>query len=60
MELETKLQQICDAFRITGEYTGYEHIKAGNVNDTYKVFFRKPDNPNKAYIVQRVNTYAFR
>jgi len=60
VELEAKLKQICDAFRITGEYTGYEHIKAGNVNDTYKVFFRKPDNPCKAYIVQRVNTYAFR
>lgn len=59
MDLETKLQSICDSFRIKGDYTGYERIKDGNVNQTYKVFFRTPEGSPKAYIVQKVNTYAF-
>jgi len=59
LELQQRLKSICDAFRITGKYIGYEHIKIGNVNQTYKVYFRKPDNPRKAYIVQKINTYAF-
>lgn len=60
MEINAKLKQICDGFRIEGEYIGCEHIKVGNVNQTYKVTFRNPEGRWKSYIVQRVNTYAFR
>lgn len=60
MEIDSKLKQICQGFRIEGEYIGCEHIKVGNVNQTYKVTFRNPDGRWKSYIVQRVNTYAFR
>ena len=32
----------------------------GNVNHTYKVNFRLPDGKEKSFLVQNVNTYAFR
>lgn len=60
MDINQKLRQICRGFRIQGEYAGYEHIKVGNVNQTYQVTFHAPEGTLKHYIVQTVNTYAFR
>ncbi len=60
MELEQKLRGICEAFCIPGIFSGYRHLKVGNVNQTYRVFFDMPNGTNQSYIVQRVNTYAFR
>ena len=37
-----------------------EEIKVGNVNRTYKVTCRQDGGRAKSYIVQRINTYAFR
>jgi len=60
METEKRLQQVCKAFRVPCEFGGYEKIKDGNVNQTYKVYFNVPEGYKKAFIVQKVNTYAFR
>ena len=60
MELYDKLLQVSRAFRIDYEYLGYETIQMGNVNHTYKVNFRLPDGNPKSFLVQNVNTYAFR
>lgn len=59
MDMDQKLEKIGKAFRIEGDYAGYEKIKVGNVNQTYKVTYRREDGSLKSYIVQRVNTYAF-
>lgn len=60
MDLNAKLQEVCRCFRIEDEYLGYETIQMGNVNRTYKVNFRLPDRKEKSFLVQNVNTYAFR
>ena len=60
MELYDKLLEVSRAFRIEYEYLGYETIQMGNVNRTYKVNFRLPDGNPKSFLVQNVNTYAFR
>lgn len=60
MELFDKLLEVSRAFRIPYEYLGYETIQMGNVNHTYKVNFRLPDGKEKSFLVQNVNTYAFR
>ena len=60
MDLNEKLQQVCRWFRIADEYVGYETIQVGNVNCTYKVTVRLPDGNLKPFLVQNVNTYAFR
>ena len=60
MELENKLRYICESFCIPGVFSGYRHLKIGNVNQTYRVFFDMPNQIIQSYIVQKVNTYAFR
>ncbi len=60
MDMHTKLEQISRLFRIEGTYVGYEVICIGNVNRTYEVKFIRPDGTPKSYLVQNVNTYAFR
>lgn len=60
MELNQKLQEVCKLFKIDYEYVGYDTIQMGNVNKTYKVNFLLPDGKPKSFLVQNVNTFAFR
>ena len=60
MDLFTKLEQVSRLFRIEGTYVGYETICIGNVNQTYEVKFVLPDGMKKSFLIQNVNTYAFR
>lgn len=60
MDLNEKMQQVCKLFCIEDTYLGFETIQMGNVNRTYKVNFRLADGTEKSFLVQNVNTYAFR
>lgn len=60
MDLNKKLEEVSRLFRIEGEYVGYETICIGNVNQTYEVKFILPDGKPKSFLIQNVNTYAFR
>ncbi len=60
MDLNRKLEEVSRQFRIDYEYLGYETIQMGNVNRTYKVNFMLPEGVPKSFLVQNVNTYAFR
>lgn len=60
MSIDKKLETICRDFRIEGEYVGHEVIQVGNVNKTYEVKFILPSGMPKSYLLQNVNTYAFR
>lgn len=60
MDLNQKLLEVSRLFCIDYEYLGYETIQMGNVNRTYKVNFRLPEGTQKSFLVQNVNTYAFR
>ena len=55
--MEDLIKEVCDKFRIPGEFSHYEQLKIGNVNKTYRVYFLEP---TKSYILQKVNTFAFR
>ena len=60
MDLRDKLLEVSRLFRIEYDYLGYETIQMGNVNRTYKVNFMLPEGKPKSFLVQNVNTYAFR
>lgn len=60
MDLNQKLQEVCKLFKIDDTYVGYETIQMGIINKTYKVNFLLPDGSPKSFLVQNVNTYAFR
>ena len=58
--MDEKMKKVCIAFRLPGTYLGYEAIQVGNVNRTYKINVRLEDGSKKSFLVQNVNTYAFR
>ena len=60
MTMNEKLAWVSDCFCIKGTYLGYETICIGNVNKTYEVKFLTPEGNKKSYLIQNVNTYAFR
>ena len=60
MDLNKKLEEVSRLFRIEGTYLGYTTIQVGNVNKTYEVKFLRPDGTPKSFLIQNVNTYAFR
>lgn len=60
MDINEKLKQVCQWFCIDGAYESYELIQVGNVNQTYEVKCRMEDGILKSFLVQNVNTYAFR
>ena len=60
MDMNQKLEQVSRLFRIEGTYVGYETICIGNVNQTYEVKFILPEGRPKSFLIQNVNTYAFR
>ncbi len=63
-DLARKLLQVGEAFRLPGPFFSYEEVSQGNVNRTYKVNYIRDDGTGmaviKPYLMQRVNTYAFK
>ena len=63
-KLARKLQQVGEHFNLAGPFFSYEEIHQGNVNRTYRADYIRDDGTGmariKSYLVQRVNTYAFR
>ena len=59
-----RLQKVGEAFHLPGPFFSYEEINQGNVNHTYKVNYIHDDGTGmaciKSYLMQKVNTYAFR
>ena len=60
MDMNQKLEEVSRGFCIEGTYVGYETIQVGNVNKTYEVKFIQPSGEHKSFLIQNVNTYAFR
>ena len=60
VDMNQKLEEVCRLFRIEGTYVGFETIQVGNVNKTYECKFILPEGKSKSFLVQNVNTYAFR
>ena len=63
-QLARRLQQVGKQFKLNAPFFSYEEINQGNVNHTYRVDYIQDDGTGMAriknYLVQRVNTYAFR
>lgn len=58
--IEDKLEYVCSVFGLPGTFEKYETVVMGNINNTYKVTYRLPDDSFKNYIVQKVNMYVFK
>ena len=60
MDMNKKLEQVSRLFCIEGKFVGYRTIQVGNVNRTFEVRFILPNGKPKSFLIQNVNTYAFR
>ena len=56
---ETKVLEVLSRFAIAGEYSHFEVINSGHINETYRAYFIR-NGELKDYILQRVNTYVFK
>jgi len=58
--LYNEIKDVIRHFCFEGKYIGAEELRSGNVNGTYRLFYTKPDGSRSDYILQRINTYAFK
>lgn len=56
--LNKTFEEICKAYRLKGEFFGYNVIKSGNINDTFTVH-TDGDQGGRTYLVQRINHKVF-
>lgn len=56
--LNHTFEEICKAFKLKGEFFGYNIIKSGNINDTYTVHTEGAQG-GRTYLVQRINHKVF-
>ncbi len=54
------LTEIGRTFRIAGDFTGYDTVKNGNINDTYRVLYTAATGEKTFYIFQKANTNVFK
>ena len=54
------LENVSKAFGHEGSFKSLEEIRAGHINCTYKLTFTRQSGEEIAYIVQKINTVAFR
>ena len=60
MQCDFNLQSVIDAFAFEGEFIDCVEIKVGHVNRTYRLDFRLPDGSKREYVLQNINTFAFK
>lgn len=53
------IKHILRHFRFQGRYVGAEELTSGNINVSYRLFYRQPDGSEISYVLQRINTVAF-
>ena len=60
MTIDSRLRDVIDRFDFPGDLIECEAIKAGHINRTYRVRFALPGGGTRDYVLQRINTFAFK
>ena len=55
-----QIKNVIRVFRFEGKYVAAEELHSGNVNNTYHLWYRAADGTQLEYVLQQINTYAFR
>lgn len=55
-----EIKDVIRQFRFEGKYIGAEELHSGNVNNTYRLFYNTQDGGKSDYVLQQINTYAFK
>ncbi len=54
------IKHIIKQFTFQGKYISAEELTSGNINSTYLLTYEQADNSNKHYVLQKINTVAFK
>ena len=60
MTIDCQLQSVISRFDFPGHLSDCEPIKTGHINTTYRLRFDQPDGGTRDYVLQRINTFAFK
>lgn len=55
-----EIKNVLREFRFEGKYARVEELHSGNVNNTYHLYYNCPDGSQAEYVLQQINTYAFK
>lgn len=55
-----RIKNVLRAFRFAGRYNHAEEFSSGNVNNTYHLYYDLTDGSTTEYVLQQINTYAFK
>ena len=58
--MEDAIRAVAGEFRFQGELRRISEIVSGHINRTYRLDYALPEGGQRAYILQRINTYAFK
>ena len=58
--LYNNIKHVINHFKFEGTYKSVEELLSGNINSTYLLTYGKPDGSKVRYVLQRINTVAFR
>ena len=55
-----EIKNVAEKFGLPGKFASCEEITAGNINTTYKIVFKDGSGNEHIYVLQRINTVAFK
>ena len=55
-----QIKNVIRFFQFDGKYVDAEELHSGNVNNTYHLRYRTADGTQNEYVLQQINTYAFK
>ena len=55
-----EIKHVLKQFRFEGEFVRAEEMHSGNINNTYHLIYRLGNGQQQEYILQQINTYAFK
>jgi len=58
--LYNQIKEVLRQFRFEGKYDHVEELQSGNVNNTYHLYYNCEDGSRAEYVLQQINTYAFK
>ena len=58
--LYNDIKNVLPRFRFEGRYENCFEINSGNINSTYHLIYRMSDGTPREYLLQRINSYAFK
>ena len=55
-----EIKHVIKHFAFEGSFQKAEELLSGHINNTYHLFYALPDGSTREYVLQQINTYAFK